>query len=265
MWLLGWHRENCCMGARTLGELGQAPVTVRPSPRKCLLYLPTGVMAPDTGWHSRGQGGAGPGSETNRHLTDVLGVGQGVGSLLAPRVIMGSRVCPSRRAVPLPTPALSMSELDPGEPTGVWRLRHARQKPQDPAPAPQREASLCLPFSHLQGGHVGPGGLQIEAPSFEDFQTQWSLAFGKSVQLPFLEGGPLKLELWDLTLLARADWTRQIFDSRKPIRSSPGIGLCDSAWWAGGNRRLSWAAGTGDTVCRGRNIPLRSRVPVIIC
>ena len=78
------------MGARTLGELGQAPVTVRPSPRKCLLYLPTGVMAPDTGWHSRGQGGAGPGSETNRHLTDVLGVGQGVGSLLAPRVIMGS-------------------------------------------------------------------------------------------------------------------------------------------------------------------------------
>ena len=94
---------------------------------------------------------------------------------------------------------------------------------------------------------------------------QWSLAFRKSVQLPFLEGGPLKLELWDLTLLARADWTRQILDSRKPIRSSPGIGLCDSAWWAGGNRRLSWAAGTGDTVCRGRNIPLRSRVPVIIC
>lgn len=187
-----------------------------------------------------------------------------MGSLLAPRVITGSRVCASRRAVPLPTPALSMSELDPGEPAGVWRLHHAQQKPQDPAPAPQREASLCLPFSHPQGGHIGPGGLQIEAPSFEDSQTQWSLAFGISVQLHFLEGGPLKLELWDLTSLARADWTRQTLDSRKPIRSSPRTGLCDSAWGAGGNRRLSWAAGTEDTVCRGGNIPLRSRVPVII-
>ena len=37
------------MGAGTLGELGQAPATVRPSPRKCLLDLPTGVMGPDTG------------------------------------------------------------------------------------------------------------------------------------------------------------------------------------------------------------------------
>lgn len=47
--LLGWRRGNCCMGAGILGELGQAPVTVRPSPRKCLLDRPTGVMAPDTG------------------------------------------------------------------------------------------------------------------------------------------------------------------------------------------------------------------------
>ena len=88
------------MGAGTLGELGQAPATVRPSPRKCLLDLPTGVMGPDTG----------SGTPEDK---------EGVGSLLAPRVIMGSRVCASRRAVPLPTSALSMSELDPEEPTGV--------------------------------------------------------------------------------------------------------------------------------------------------
>ena len=175
---------------------------------------------------------AGPGLETNRHLTDVLGVGQGMGSSLAPRVVTGSRVFASRRAVPPPTPALSMSKLDLREPSGPWRLHCARQKPQDPAPTPQRKASLCLPLSHPQGGHVGPGELQIEAPSFEDSQTQWSLAFGMSVQLPFLEGGPLKLELWDLTSLARADGTRQTLDSRKPIRSSPRIGLCDSVWWA---------------------------------
>lgn len=155
-----------------------------------------------------------------------------MGSSLAPRVVTGSRVCASRRAVPPPTPALSMFKLDPGDPAGPWRLHCARQKPQDPAPTPQREASLCLPLSHPQGGHVGPGGLQIEAPSFEDSQTQWLLAFRMSVQLPFLEGGPLKLELWDLTSLARADGTRQTLDSHKPIRSSPGIGLCDSVWWA---------------------------------
>lgn len=69
----------------------------------------------------------------------------------------------------------------------------------------------------------------------------WSSVFGVSVQLPFPEGGPLKLALCDLTSLARADWTRQTPDSCEPIRSSsPGLGCVahPPVWWAGDREGL---------------------------
>lgn len=64
----------------------------------------------------------------------------------------------------------------------------------------------------------------------------WSPVFGVSVQLPFPEGGPLKLALCDLISLARADWPRQTPDSCEPIRSSsPGLVFVTHrpVWWAG--------------------------------
>ena len=213
MGLLGWLRDNRHMGPGSLGELRRDPGAVRASPRNQPLDLPRRdhILAPNSGsgtpWDEEGLGLA-------WKPADISLMSWGAGGVCIPSTqgghgLQGLGLQESCSSSPL----LSMSELNPG------RAHRSLGRGSSTHPS---ERSKPLSSSLLSASWARwTWGLQILATSFEDSRILWSPVFGVSVQLPFPEGGPLKLALCDLTSLARAGWTRQTPDSCEPIRSCP--------------------------------------------